>query len=304
MSEQETEERTFLDYWRFENRKPTQAEILDLLEQLEPVHGVNTVDYAQWVMPFPQRENRKIITEQNGKKYEMDNWVDIFQPYMAVAGKIKMLEKAQEINDWVVEFVPETQTMTNSAGIIFMGDAKVAYRVTIVIHKNMEDGSLRLVGSRTGMSARTGANNWEKAETAAQGRALSGWGFGVFPGASIASLDEMQSAEPDEPAPRQKGPSKRSEAYGTDNAPSREELVQDIAATMEQIRLLRKLEPLDQEEKNRDYLVKTLRYAFEVVWDPYEQRVDYSKVQTFHLVTMADQAHQVLAKLEAQEAPL
>jgi len=296
MGEQQVEEREFLDYWRFENRKPTQREILDLLRQLAPVHGVDTIDFAQWVLPFPNRENRKIISERNGKKYEVDNWVDIYQPYMAVAGKLKMLEKAQEINDWVVEFIPEPQTMTNSAGIIFMGDAKVAYRVTIVIHKNMEDGSLRLVGSRTGMSARTGANNWEKAETAAMGRALAGWGFGVFPGASIASLDEMESAERSDGVP----PGRKGEAYGTDEGPSHEELVQEISVIVERIRQELGTTYEAQQEKVRDYLVKNMRYKVNDIWDSQNAQVIWEPIRTAHLVFYRDTIRKFLVELKGE----
>jgi hypothetical protein len=73
---------------------------------------------------------------------------------------------------------------------------------TQIITKWIAGQEFALLGRRPGMawvpygggSQAKGSNPYEKVETAARGRALAAWGFGVLPGSGVASLEEMMGA--------------------------------------------------------------------------------------------------------------
>lgn len=89
----------------------------------------------------------------------------------------------------------------------------------------------------TGGSQAKGTNPFEKVETAARGRALAAWGFGVLPGSGVASLEEMLGV----PANRQgmAGEVDQRPATGGGRREKPEELVAQILTFAEEARQLR-----------------------------------------------------------------
>jgi hypothetical protein len=251
-----------VEKWRFVDRAPSQAEVVDLIKSLPETYGVRPIDYIDYVQAIPQSENRK--KKVGGRT--VDDWHDTWSLYFSVAGRIKMLEEAARVNSWVVEFIPEPATMTGRIPALQTGD-RIAYRVVLKI--TTVDG--KLVGTRTGMSAKGGGNAWEKAETGANGRAIAAFGIGVLPGSGIASLEEMQSAESDTQT-RRKG-----NGPGVVNG-SEEDDTDHLATLRTNVVKLQQLRGIPWEEQAESivkYLVSKFRYdkaavindKWELNWD-------------------------------------
>jgi len=167
---------------------PQVDEVERLLKELPKVWGVDTIDFIEYVHAIGQRTN--VAEPDQPKDFR---WV--VRLYMSVAGRIKMLEKAQGINTWSrVELEPEPNTPTGMPGILVYAE-NVVYRVNCKVYGIDNTGEEMLIGTRSGTSSRIGSNSWEKAETAANGRAIAEWGFGVLPGSGVASAEEMQNPE-------------------------------------------------------------------------------------------------------------
>lgn len=156
--------------WEWVNEKPTRDEVVEKLESLPDVWLVRPVDFIDFVMPMTNRQKVEI----DGR----EQYVPVTKLYMQVAGRIKMLESAQSKMDWTV--IEHWDIVNTDPFVLRMG----------VEIRNAED---RLIGVRYGVAkAKGGDSAWEKMETAARGRALGAWGFGVLPGSGFASADEME----------------------------------------------------------------------------------------------------------------
>ena len=177
------------DSWAFIGTAPTYQEAFALLESIPPIYGVKTSDFTDHILPLAQ--NTKV--EVNGNT----EWKKVWRLYMTVAGRVAMVQKACEINGWQVDFSPEQSVPEgNPAGFIFT-EPHLVYRefCNIYTHDD-ETGEVVFLGSKPGMSQAKGGNNaYEKVETAARGRSIAAWGFGVLPGSGIASLEEMESVK-------------------------------------------------------------------------------------------------------------
>lgn len=175
------------DSWAFVGTAPTYQEAYALLESIPPVFGVKTSDFTDHILPLAQ--NTKVDVNGNTE------WKKVWRLYMTVAGRIAMVQKACELNEWNLDFSPETNVPDhNPAGFVFT-EPNLVYREYCNIYTH-ENGEVIFVGSKPGMAmAKQGANSMEKVETAARGRAIAAWGFGVLPGSGIASLEEMQGVK-------------------------------------------------------------------------------------------------------------
>ena len=175
------------DSWAFVGTAPSYQEAYALLDSIPEIYGVKTSDFTDHILPLSQ--NTKV--EVNGNT----EWKKVWRLYMTVAGRVAMVQKACEINDWMVDFSPEGNVPDgNPAGFLFTEPSYV-YREYCNIYK-YEDGLMVYQGSKPGTSMAKGGNNvMEKLETSARGRSIAAWGFGVLPGSGIASLEEMQSVK-------------------------------------------------------------------------------------------------------------
>ena len=241
-----------ISQWEFLDRVPTRPEVVELLESLPPVWEVKTVDFADYVQVLPQTKKTKVPNPDGKGKHDV--WNDAFVVYMSVAGRIKMIQAAAELNGWSVEFLPEMGV--SPPGFIDMGEAsnRIVYREYCKIEqvRGTEAAPLSfekdgdplpepvLIGSKPGMAwvpvsggkQAAGSNPYEKVETAARGRAIAAWGFGVLPGSGVASVEEVLGAAANQRAlERQSG--------GPQNGggrQSREQLMQALYQTGEQVR--------------------------------------------------------------------
>lgn len=199
--------------WVFWDEPPTKDEVRGLLETLPPVYGIETVNYLDFVQALPQQTKMPDIRDERGRKVRPSpEYRDTWTLYCSVAGRIKMLNDAAELNEWSVDHRPEMHTPDGCpTGFLEFGD-RLVYREYCVISKpgrveiSAQSGGRTaefpevLLGSkpgtawvkRTGGSQAAGSNPYEKVETSARGRSIGAWGFGVLPGSGIASLEEMQ----------------------------------------------------------------------------------------------------------------
>lgn len=171
--------------WEWETAAPSKDEAMVSLRTVPLAHGIQVSNYAAHVLPMPKKQKK---VDSSGRQIDVMVW----KLYMQVAGRLSMLNAAAELHKWRVDFEPEP---------LIMGEKFVVYREFIAIYTSNpvteESDGWSLLGRRPGMAAmRKGGYvpPIEKMETAARGRALGAWGFGILPGSGIASLDEMELA--------------------------------------------------------------------------------------------------------------
>lgn len=204
--------------WEFINRVPSPDNVMALLATLPTWWGVAPKDFADYVQALPSDKKIKVPERgPGGGTRKVDRWFNVVTLYFSVAGRIQMLNRAQELHGWRVEFEPEPTTPTGVPGFIDLGETsgRIIYREYVLIlaplaadRDELQDGQqvrwydgqkFEVLGRKPGMawvphtggSQAKGSNPYEKAETAARGRALAAWGFGVLPGSGVASLEEM-----------------------------------------------------------------------------------------------------------------
>lgn len=232
--------------WEFLVEAPTSAAVLALLATLPPVHGIRHVDYADFVQALPAKKKIKKPHPTNPRLMvdeSIENWV----LYMSVAGRQAMLNAAAELNDWRVEIEPEPNSPVGAPGFLSL-EQRIVYREYIKIWQYLgPDHNLapeKYLGSRNGMAwvpfsggnQAAGSNPYEKVETAARGRALGAWGFGVFPGSGIASLEEMLGVSENRDAIRAESGERGSGPAENTRRPNREALLEKALTTVEALR--------------------------------------------------------------------
>ncbi len=124
-----------------------------------------------------------ILMESNRKVG--DEWQTLEQPYMAVDGKLAMANEDHRRQEKRLDF-GEPKVLLNT-------DEQLTLLVTV---------TSEIYGTRHGIATsrkQTGTRAekefpWEVAETSAIGRALTAMGYGLFPGAGLASAEDMLRA--------------------------------------------------------------------------------------------------------------
>lgn len=236
--------RAHISNWEFLLEPPTTEAVLDLLKTLPPVHGIKHVDYADFVQALPQKKKIQKPHPHNPTltvTESVENWVI----YMSVAGRQAMLNAAAELNGWRVEIEPEPNSPVGAPGFLSM-ETRIVYREYIKIWRYVvgdEKTEELYLGVRNGMawvpfsggSNAAGSNPYEKVETSARGRALGAWGFGVFPGSGIASLEEMQGVAENKQAMDAQAPQGSGPAENT-RRPGREQLLEKALTAVEALR--------------------------------------------------------------------
>ncbi len=201
---------------------PDRETVKEALATLPDVHGVPMVNVLDHTISIPNKEKVKDEAGRNTGEYKT-TW----KLYVQVAGREAQLWQANAIEDngWrSVEFVPEVLTPGDLPTGIINVDPWV-YREAVVIR----DEHLEIMYRTSGTSKFYGGDYpWEKAETAARGRALGSLGFGVLPGSGIASAEEMQDVNT--------GPPTSSVESGPDEPQTDEEKYQRFMERREQYR--------------------------------------------------------------------
>lgn len=291
-----------ISQWEFLNRVPTREEVMDLLGSLPPVWGVHTSDFADYVQTLPQRKKLKIPHPTNPNVL-VDQQIEAFTLYMSVAGRIKMIEEAQEQHGWTVDFEPEPVTPTGAAGYIGL-DPRIVYREYVVISN---DGSPlgRKPGTAwvpaTGGSNAAGSNPYEKVETSARGRAIAAWGFGVLPGSGVASAEEMLGArfnkahlDVEEAMARGGG--------GRQSRKSRGDLLQEALTTAEEVRQARGMDEEAMQAKVGTFLTTNLGIANG--YDAEAKIVRWDLVKDGQIQLLINSLRDTLTRVRAEQADL
>ena len=165
-----------LSAWSFVGDVPPAEAMLHLLTTLPATWGVQAADFAHYVLPLTQ--------QQKFKRGGTEGYEPVTKLYMQVSGRVAMLQRAQELHHWWV-----------TEDIEYVNQEPVVCRVSITIGELPTDSDVVILGTRHGTSkAKGGDNAWEKMETAARGRAIAAWGFGVLPGSGIACVPRRAEA--------------------------------------------------------------------------------------------------------------
>lgn len=131
----ETAEEPEPSRWEFVERVPKVDEVRDLLKSLRPVWGIKAVDYLDYVAALNATKNLK----RKGR----DNYKEVWNLYMSVAGRQAMLNAAQELNGWMVDQRPTPEVPEgNPVGFIHWDDKRAVYRVDIEIWQALVPASL------------------------------------------------------------------------------------------------------------------------------------------------------------------
>ncbi len=148
----------------------TREEILEVCRKARDVGAVKHEEFCDYVVVLQQR-----------KKVD-DEWTTVEAPYMAVDGKLAMANEDHRRQGKRLDF-GTPQVLVDTAD-----------QLTLLVTATSE-----LYGTRHGIatSRRVGGTDmerefpWEIAETSAIGRALTAFGYGLFPGSGLASADDM-----------------------------------------------------------------------------------------------------------------
>lgn len=301
--------------WEFWDQPPTLDEVRELLETLPPVYGVRTVDYIDYVQALPQTKTLPgPLVDERGKRgpeTKRETW----SLYMSVGGRIKMLQAAQELNGWEVDFRPEMHVPPDCpVGFLEFGE-RLVYREYCVISEAVSkaivngagDPVQKVLGSKPGMAwvpraggrQAKGSNPYEKVETAARGRSIAAWGFGVLPGSGVASLEEMQgvgdnlrgAAADEQPGQQRAGGSRK----------TRDDLLQETLLLGEQLKQAAGMDDETFLAGVVKYLTENLGVKNAVFPDG---SVDWSKVKDGQLQMVAGMYRQRLTRVHAVESPM
>lgn len=279
-----------ISQFEFLREPPTRPKVLELLRTVPDVHGIRMIDFADFVQALPADKKIKVPHPTN-PRVMVDQYIENWVLYVSVGGRVAMINAAAELNDWTLDFRPEKKTPTGAPGFISL-EQRIVYREYAVIH----DKEGRKLGSKpgqawvpfTGGTQAKGSNPYEKVETAARGRSIAAWRFGVLPGSGIASVEEMQAIRENrdgiEAEQQQAGPAERRSSRA-----SREELIEHALTAVEDLRQRTSDTPEGITEKVGTYLAKTLGAMG--VYDPSRGEIHWDQVKDGHLVMMTNFLH-------------
>jgi len=296
--------------WEFVDRIPGREEVLELLQTLPPRWGVKVADYLEYLTPLPQSKKTKVRVGKN----LVEQSVPVYVLYVSVAGREAMLQAAEELNHWRVSFVPEPVTPTGVPGWLQNDERRLVYREYCEILEPFEvDGTVeyQLKGRKpgtawvpqTGGKQAAGSNPVEKVETAARGRALAAWGFGVLPGSGVASLDEIQQAAENMLAQQQRHQEGQQEQVSSSGRPTREKLLEVTMQTMEKARMLRHESEYTADQRIIDHCQR--RYGVNVARvdaDPeLPPTVEWTRLNDGQLQLLTRAVQRSITEIRAQE---
>jgi hypothetical protein len=148
----------------------TREELVALCRKAREVGAVKHEDFADYVVVLDQR--RKVGEE----------WVAVESAYMAVDGKLAMANEDHRKQSKRLDFARPEVLVDNPEQLTLM------VTVTSEIYGTRHGIA---TSRRKGGTAAEREFPWEVAETSAIGRALAAMGYGLIPGAGLASAEDM-----------------------------------------------------------------------------------------------------------------
>ncbi len=148
----------------------TREQILQILRATPNVGKVAHEEFADYVVALTQRRRGE------------DGWQNTEHPYMTVDGKLAMANQDHARQDKRLDF---------GAPIVLVDNEE---QLTLMVSVTSECYGARhgiATSRRLGGTAAEREFPWEVAETSATGRALSMFGYGLFPGSGLASAEDM-----------------------------------------------------------------------------------------------------------------
>lgn len=309
LEEKVTDPETGIEHsnWEFIKDPPTEAQVKALLATIPDVHGIRLLDYYEFVQALPANKKIKVQHPTN-PRVKVDEYIDNWVLYVSVAGRQAMLNAAQAKNDWRVDYDPEPNSPVGAPGFLSM-EQRIVYREYIRIWQYLPDeDEPKLLGVRPGQawvpfsggSQAAGSNPYEKVETAARGRALGAWGFGVIPGSGIASLEEMQGVQANLSGIQQEqaqhgttGPD-----VGRSTRKPREDMIEELYAEIETLRQATNDTEAGMVAKVGFYLSKTL--GARGVYDEVDGIIHWDQVKDGHLVLLTNFIRQKNVDIKAK----
>lgn len=160
----------------------TREEILALCRKARDVGSVKHEEFADYVVVLESR--RKVHTEQSRSVGE--EWQVVEHAYMAVDGKLAMANEDHCKQGKRLDF--------GEPRVLVDNPEQLTLQVTV---------TSEIYGTRHGIATSRKKSgtlaekqfSWEVGETSAIGRALAAMGYGLLPGAGLASAEDMLRAQ-------------------------------------------------------------------------------------------------------------
>ena len=151
----------------------TREELIGICRKAKDVGQVRHEDFVEFVRVL---ESRKKVG---------DEWQVVEHAYMGVDGKLAMANDDHRKQGKRLDVDPPA--------ILADGDDEVT--LLVVVTSEIYGKRCGIATShKKGNSPAERSNPWEVAETSAIGRALSGYGYGLLPGAGLASAEDIARA--------------------------------------------------------------------------------------------------------------
>ncbi len=167
----------------------TREELLALCRKARDMGSVKHEDYIDYVVVLESR--RKVD----------DDWQAVEHAYMAVDGKLAMANEDHRKQAKRLDFAEPKVLLDNPE--------QLTLQVTVTSEVYGTRHGIATSRKKDGTSAERDFP-WEVAETSAIGRALAAMGYGLIPGAGLASAEDMMRASATVPVERERGSSRRS----------------------------------------------------------------------------------------------
>lgn len=152
----------------------TRDEILALCNKASDVGSVKHAEFIDYIVVVESR--RKV----NGE------WVNVENAYLAVDGKLAMANADHRKQGKRLDFA-EPKVLIDNAD-------QLTLQVTVTSEIYGTRHGIATSRKKDGTPAEK-SFNWEVAETSAIGRALAAMGYGLLPGAGLASAEDMLRAQ-------------------------------------------------------------------------------------------------------------